>query len=43
MKTDPSRGAAWIINSSGSGTVTHKMAPERSTELALFNGRFSKG
>ena len=39
MKTDPSKEAALIINSTGIGTVTRKMVRERATELALINGR----
>ena len=39
MKTDPSKEAALIINSTGNGTVTRKMVRERATELALINGR----
>jgi len=39
MKTDPSKEAALIINSTGIGTVTRKMVRERAIELALINGR----
>ncbi|MCE0484977.1 MAG: hypothetical protein LV479_12165 [Methylacidiphilales bacterium] len=39
MKTDPSKEAALIINSTGVGTVTRKMVRERATELAIINGR----
>jgi hypothetical protein len=42
MKTDPSKEAALIINSTGIGTVTRKMVRERATELALINGRSAK-
>ena len=42
MKTDPSKEAAMIINSTGIGTVTRKMVRERATELALINGRSAK-
>ena len=39
MKTDPSKEAALIINSTGIGTVTRKMVHERAKELALIKGR----
>jgi hypothetical protein len=42
MKTNPSKEAALIINSTGIGTVTRKMVRERATELALINGRSAK-
>src|SRR5271163_4014825 len=42
MKTNPSKEAALIINSTGIGTVTRKMVRERATELALINGRSAR-
>jgi hypothetical protein len=39
MKIDPPKEAALIINSTGVGTVTHKMARERAVELAAIDGR----
>jgi hypothetical protein len=39
MKIDPLKEAALIINSTGVGTVTHKMVRERAVELAVIDGR----
>src|SRR6202035_4559431 len=39
MKIDPLNEAALIINSTGVGTVTHKMVRERAVELAVIDGR----
>jgi hypothetical protein len=39
MKIDPPKEAALIINSTGVGTVTHKMVRERAVELAVIDGR----
>jgi hypothetical protein len=39
MKMDPLKEAALIINSTGVGTVTHKMVRERAVELAVIDGR----
>ena len=39
MKIDPLKEAALIINSTGVGTVTHKMVRERAVELAIIDGR----
>jgi hypothetical protein len=39
MKINPLKEGALIINSTGIGTVTHKMVRERATELAVINGR----
>jgi hypothetical protein len=39
MKIDPLNEAALIINSTGVGTVTHKMVRERAVELAVIHGR----
>ena len=39
MKIDPPKEAALIINSTGVGTVIHKMVRERAVELAVIDGR----
>jgi len=39
MKIDPINESALMINSTGVGTVTHKMVRERAVELALIDGR----
>jgi hypothetical protein len=39
MKIDPPNEAALIVNSTGVGTVTHKMVRERAVELAIIDGR----
>ncbi len=39
MKIDPLKEPALIINSTGVGTVTHKMVRERAVELAVIDGR----
>jgi Protein of unknown function (DUF2934) len=39
MKIDPLNEGALIINSTGVGTVTHKMVRERAVELAVIDGR----
>ena len=39
MKIDPLKEAALVINSTGVGTVTHKMVRERAVELAIIDGR----
>ena len=39
MKIDPPNESALIINSTGIGTVTHKMVRERAVELAVIDGR----
>jgi Protein of unknown function (DUF2934) len=39
MKIDPLNESALIINSTGVGTVTHKMVRERAVELAVIDGR----
>jgi hypothetical protein len=42
MKIDPPDEAALIINSTGVGTVTHRMVRERAVELAVIDGRSSQ-
>ena len=39
MKIDPLQENSLIINSTGIGTVTHKMVRERAAELAVIDGR----
>ncbi len=39
MKIDPLKEATLVINSTGIGTVTHKMVRERAVELAVIDGR----
>jgi hypothetical protein len=42
MKIDPLQEAVMVINSTGVGTVTHKMVRSRAVELALIDGRIAQ-